>query len=292
MCCCRELVSELTGRMSALEHEGGQVEEEELGALTAKDLESPGTVSEGGRSLGLNSCHSTSSGQALLSQGKREKDVYIEDQLEGEHDCQIGRFTFPCLRPCLNIKVFVFCMCLLMVVATAVSTGYLNSVITTIEKRFEIGSSVSGMIAASYEFGSLVSVIFVSYLGSNRHIPKWIGMGVLVMGIGSLLFALPHIIAPKYTLQSGMSINSTDENICRGSPEKPGGLCIDEHSGNGGYVFLLIAAQILIGTGGTPILTLGITYVDNHVAKEKSPAYLGMWVSLFGVFCVCLCVTF
>jgi hypothetical protein len=52
--------------------------------------------------------------------------------------------------------------------------------------------------------------------------------------------------------------------------------CIDEHSsGNVGYVVLLIAAQILIGTGGTPILTLGITYVDNHVAKEKSPAYLG-----------------
>ncbi|XP_076456638.1 solute carrier organic anion transporter family member 5A1-like [Babylonia areolata] len=169
-------------------------------------------------------------------------------------------------------------MCVLLVVATAVSTGYLNSVITTIEKRFEIGSSVSGMIAASYELGSLISVIFVSYLGSNRHIPKWIGIGVIVMGGGSLLFALPHIIAPKYTLQSGMSVNATDENICGRDlkQEGVGGLqCIDdEHSGNWGYVFLLIAAQVLIGTGGTPILTLGITYVDNHVAKESSPAYL------------------
>ena len=269
-----------TGRMAEQWREGGRMDGEELGgALTVRDLESPGAESHGDQSL-PDSCLSASSNHVLLPQDKREKQVYIDDQLEleEEHDCQIGRFSFPCLRPCLTIKVFVFCMCLLMVVATAVSTGYLNSVITTIEKRFEIGSSVSGMIAASYELGSLVSVIFVSYLGSNRHIPKWIGMGVLVMGIGSLLFALPHIIAPKYTVQSGMSINSTDENICRGGPEKlAGGHCIDEHSGNWGYVFLLIAAQILIGTGGTPILTLGITYVDNHVAKEKSPAYLGGW---------------
>ncbi|KAK7091377.1 solute carrier organic anion transporter family member 5A1-like [Littorina saxatilis] len=255
---------------------------EELGALTAKEAETPGAVSEGERSLGQESFTSGcsgSSGRVLLQRGKREKDVYIDAhaELEEDHDCQIGKYSFPCLRPCLNVKVFVFCMCLLLVVSTAVSTGYLNSVITTIEKRFEIGSSVSGMIAASYELGSLISVIFVSYLGSNRHIPKWIGIGVLVQAFGSLLFALPHVIAPKYTLQSGMSANSSDENICRvpGS-EGGGGNCgIDsDQSGNWGYVLLLISAQVLIGTGGTPVLTLGITYVDNHVAKEKSPAYL------------------
>lgn len=241
-------------------------------------LESPGAVSEGGESNV--SGYSNNSRKALLPSRDGVGHVYIEQQpsLAEDHECQFGRWSFPCLRPCLTVRIFVFFMCSLLIVATAVSTGYLNSVITTIEKRFEIGSSISGMIAASYEMGSLISVIFVSYLGSNRHIPKWIGIGVLVMGIGSLLFALPHIIAPKYTLQSRMSTNLSDENICK----RPGQdslyegqmRCIDENSGNWVYVVLLISAQILIGTGGTPILTLGITYVDNHVAKEKSPAYL------------------
>lgn len=252
----------------------------ELRAFVPKDLESPGADSNvSGYTVSSNvSGYTVSSEKGLLAGGQREKDLYIEEQLdqEDEHDCQIWRYRFPRLRRCLNVKFFVLCMCLLLVVATAVSTGYLNSVITTIEKRFEIGSSISGMVAASYEMGSLISVIFVSYLGSNRHIPKWIGIGVILMGVGSLLFALPHVMAPKYTLQSRMSVNSSDENICRGESSKhiDSIHCIDEHSGNGGYVFLLIAAQILIGTGGTPILTLGITYVDNHVAKEESPAYL------------------
>ena len=181
-----------------------------------------------------------------------------------------------CAQPCLSVKMFVLCMCLLLVVSTAVSTGYLNSVITTIEKRFEIGSTVSGIVAASYEMGSLIAVVFVSYLGSNRHIPKWIGVGVILMGIGSLMFALPHIVAPKYTLLTGMSVNSTQENVCSRSHD---GLsddrCVEKISGHFGYVVLLIAAQVLIGTGGTPILTLGITYIDNHVVKENSPVYLG-----------------
>ena len=58
--------------------------------------------------------------------------------------------------------------------------GYVNSVITTIEKRFEIGSLWSGLIAASVEIGCLVAVVFVSYLGGCRHIPDWIGCGAIL----------------------------------------------------------------------------------------------------------------
>lgn len=40
--------------------------------------------------------------------------------------------------------------------------------------------------------GNLFLIVFVSYFGSKLHRPKIIGIGSFVMGIGSILTALPH----------------------------------------------------------------------------------------------------
>lgn len=253
--------------------------------IISESVETPGGVSIGNDSIV--SDYSVSS-QSHFLRGKTEKDEYVKSRLkveiihevlEDNRPCGIGKCRPGIFQSLANIKTFVICMCLLMVTSGTMSTGYFNSVITTIEKRFEIGSSISGLIAASYEFGSLVTVIFISYLGGRRHIPKWISYGIFLMAFGAFLFALPHIIAEKYTVHRGISSNATEENICKlvdevtssGYKEK----CIGETSGNWVYVLILISAQVLIGTGGTPVLTLGTTYVDNHVQKEKAPVYLG-----------------
>ena len=76
--------------------------------------------------------------------------------------------------------MFVFLLSMLVTMQQALSSGYLNSVITTIEKRYEIPSSISGIVASMYEIGNVGTVIFVSYLGSRRHIPTWIAMGELL----------------------------------------------------------------------------------------------------------------
>ena len=75
------------------------------------------------------------------------------------------------------LQVFVLLLSLLVTLQQALSSGYLNSVITTIEKRYEIPSSLTGVIASFYEIGNMLTVIFVSYLGSRRHVPVWIGRG-------------------------------------------------------------------------------------------------------------------
>lgn len=40
--------------------------------------------------------------------------------------------------------------------------------------------------------GNLLVILFVSYFGAKLHRPKLIGIGCFVMGIGSILTALPH----------------------------------------------------------------------------------------------------
>lgn len=239
--------------------------------LPGEDVGTPGNVSQ----VSSVSAHS----RCLLIKGNTQRDVYIASGLDStqEEDPRfgIGKWRPKCLQRCCNIKAFVVCMSVLLAVSGTLSTGYLNSVLTTIEKRFEIGSSISGLIAASYEFGSLVAVVFISYLGGRRHIPVWIARGIFFMGLGAFLFTLPHFIAEKYTVYRGISANNTEENICKIDSGSLIDGCIDNDSGNLVYVMILISAQIMIGTGSTPILTLGTTYVDNHVHKDKAPAYLG-----------------
>ena len=82
-----------------------------------------------------------------------------------------------------SFQVFVFLLSILVTLQQALSSGYLNSVITTIEKRYEIPSSISGIIASMYEIGNVITVIFVSYLGSRRHIPVWLGIGKIRMSV-------------------------------------------------------------------------------------------------------------
>lgn len=197
-----------------------------------------------------------------------------------------------------NIRVFVFLACMLVTLQQALSTGYVNSVITTIEKRFDIPSRVSGAISSSFEIGNLLTIIFVSYLGSHRHIPVWIGKGTIVMAIGSFVFSLPYFMdqSNSPTIYKLNVTRIEDENTCQmptaamvpehsshfiNPPLSPDAeqSCIDGSSSNALYIFIFMCAQILIGCGGTPIFTLGTTYIDDHVRKESSSMYIGCMYS-------------
>lgn len=81
-----------------------------------------------------------------------------------------------------------------------VVNGFVNIVITTIEKRYGMNSFESGLIAGGYDIASFICLIPVTYFGGriNSSKPRWLGFGVIVMGVGSLIFASPHILYGKY----------------------------------------------------------------------------------------------
>ncbi|KAG1661615.1 Solute carrier organic anion transporter family member 3A1 [Nymphon striatum] len=231
------------------------------------------------------------------------------EMTEDSKDCGFWRFRPQFLQKFANIQVFVFISCLLVALQQMLSSGYFNSVITTIEKRFDIPSAVSGTIASTYEIGNLVTIIFVSYLGTHRHIPVWIGKGTLLMGVGAIFFALPHFIDQQYNFSGSYGEEGKDGKInitllyskwdedtsCKaavhgsaiGSSEFETDQCADDRSSSGLYVFIFMLAQILIGCGGSPIFTLGTTYIDDHVKKESSSMYIGCIYSMvaFGLVC-------
>ena len=210
-----------------------------------------------------------------------------------------------------DIRCFTFFMCLIVMLTNALTVGYRNSVITTIEKRFEFSSVFSGVLSGCLELGSLITTLFVSYFCAKSHIPRCVAISSLCCVVGSLLYALPHLLSGSYTLNNKVMNKSMDDLLCKpvyytnnnnsiieqqqqhlqlnAQPQKAAGdtvisflkkfdidiaKCLIKPS-NMGHFTVLILANVLIGSSSAPLYTLGTTYIDSHVTKDNASIYLG-----------------
>ncbi|ETN63617.1 organic anion transporter [Anopheles darlingi] len=179
-----------------------------------------------------------------------------------------------------------------------VVNGFINVVITTIERRFGLRSTQTGLVASGYDIASFLCLVPVSYFGGRLGAskPRWIGWGVAVMGLGAFVFALPHFLVGQYRA------TNSDRNVCtlaaaalsNGTSASVAALIEECHSAgglpmaNGGgqtstmesenlswNVWFFFTAQLLLGAGASPLYTLGVTYIDENVSKKMSSVYLG-----------------
>uniref|UniRef100_A0A672ICZ7 Solute carrier organic anion transporter family member n=1 Tax=Salarias fasciatus TaxID=181472 RepID=A0A672ICZ7_SALFA len=164
----------------------------------------------------------------------------------------------------------LFFLCVASFLQGMIINGFINTVVTSIERRFDLRSYQAGLIASSYDIAACVCLAFVSYFGGTGHKPRWLGWGVLVMALGSLVFALPHFTTPPYQVslpeQTGMCLANRTSR-CQ---DKEGG-------GQSSYRFVFMLGQFLHGVGATPLYTLGVTYLDENVNSNYAPVYIGIF---------------
>ncbi|KAG1944825.1 solute carrier organic anion transporter family member 3A1 [Pimephales promelas] len=182
-----------------------------------------------------------------------------------------------------NIKIFLVAECALMLAQGTVG-AYLVSVLTTLERRFNLQSADVGVIASSFEIGNLALILFVSYFGAKAHRPRLIGCGGIVMALGALLSALPEFLTSQYLITDTWS-KELGRDVCSNA-SKTDETCGNRANTNMMYL-LLIGAQVLLGIGATPVQPLGVSYIDDHVRKKDSSLYIGILFStlVFGPAC-------
>ncbi|XP_031228838.1 solute carrier organic anion transporter family member 4A1 isoform X4 [Mastomys coucha] len=186
--------------------------------------------------------------------------------------CGWQAFTPKCLQVFNTPKGFLFFLCAASFLQGMTVNGFINTVITSIERRFDLHSYQSGLIASSYDIAACLCLTFVSYFGGNGHKPRWLGWGVLVLGIGSLVFALPHFTAGRYEVEmdeglgTGMCLTNQSHVECK-----------DSASGLSSYRLIFMLGQLLHGVGATPLYTLGVTYLDENVKSSYSPIYIAIF---------------
>ncbi|XP_069819809.1 solute carrier organic anion transporter family member 1A2-like [Dendropsophus ebraccatus] len=182
-----------------------------------------------------------------------------------------------------RLKVFLFALSFAFI-TKSLAFVYSRSMITQIERRFNIPSSLVGVIDGSFDIGNLLVITLVSYYGTRFHRPRMIAIGCLIMFLGSCLTATPHFIMTRYQYEGAAAYSSDNftshQHLCLANqsrataPEVPE-VCQAGSSESLMWIFVLIG-NILQGIGETPIEPLGLSYVDDFAKPENSPFYIGI----------------
>ncbi|XP_037059344.1 solute carrier organic anion transporter family member 1A5-like [Peromyscus leucopus] len=181
-----------------------------------------------------------------------------------------------------KIKMFLLALAVAYV-AKSLSGAYMNSMLTQIERQFDIPTSIVGLINGSFEIGNLLLIIFTSYFGMKLHRPLMIGVGCVVMGLGCFLMSLPHFLMGRYEYEKSISPASnlsSNSFLCSGNrtqtlmPPHDPKECIKEIKSSM-WIYIMVG-NVIRGAGETPIMPLGISYIEDFAKSENSPLYIGI----------------
>ncbi|XP_061617558.1 solute carrier organic anion transporter family member 1C1-like isoform X1 [Phyllopteryx taeniolatus] len=187
---------------------------------------------------------------------------------------------------CSKFKLFLASMAFAYF-AKAFGGAYMKSSITQIERRFDIPSSLIGVIDGSFEMGNLLVIAFVSYFGAKLHRPRLIAIGCMIMSVGSFLISLPHFLQGPYKYETSMihntQVNGTESILpCSSNhsltdvddtPDLATRADCEKAAGSSMWVYVFLG-NILRGIGETPIMPLGVSYLDDFSKEENTPFYL------------------
>ena len=121
--------------------------------------------------------------------------------------CGLGRFCSPgWLQRFASKQMFLAVFCLACVLQGMFYT-YFVSVLTTIEKLFQIQSKTTGIIMSATEIGQIGGSLILTYYGGQGHRPKWIGWGMVLFAASSFLCSLPHFIFWRVKPITGQTSN-------------------------------------------------------------------------------------
>ncbi|KAK5976168.1 Solute carrier organic anion transporter family member [Trichostrongylus colubriformis] len=148
--------------------------------------------------------------------------------------------------------------------------------LSTLERRFKMSSTQTGIISSWYDFAVLLVVFPVCQWGNSGHKGRWIGWGGVVMALGSLTCTLPHWLISPYK-PDHFANNVTDFGQCT-LREMEEASCEQESltSYLNPYFLLFILGQTLHGVGSTPLFSIGTTFIDENVTQKASPVYLAV----------------
>lgn len=170
-------------------------------------------------------------------------------------------------------RYLLLCLCGASFIQGMIVNGLISVVISTLEKRYSLSSSESGLISSSYDIMSAISLIPISYFGGIGVKSRYISLGLLSIAAGSFTFSLPHFTSNLYNFG-----RSDDNQLCtiNGSSTcsvtaSTSNLSVSD------YKFVFYLAMLMMGVGSVPLFTLAQPYLDESVPVQSASLYLGIY---------------
>ncbi|CAH1405085.1 unnamed protein product [Nezara viridula] len=185
---------------------------------------------------------------------------------EENTNCGFEWYSPQWLQGLASKKMYVLVYGFLGMNQTAIGSYFIGT-ISTIEKRFKLPSSASGLIASAWDLGALCTVVSLTYLGAGSHKARWVSACSIIAAISCYLRYLPYLLyGPQENLF--LSSNSTI-SLCNTSVED-NHYCSFNSEGFTTWL-ILITANIGLGVGTSTYNTLGAAYLDDNSLKNKTP---------------------
>lgn len=187
----------------------------------------------------------------------------------GKTRCGWGPFSPDCCQTFRKPVWFLFWLSWGGAMQGLIVNGFVNVVISTIERRFDLSSTESGAIASCYDIAAVICLIPVSYLGGRGQKPLYLGVGFLILAIGSFTFSIPHFSTDTYQYGDANGIGCV-----KGSNDTG---CGQSSRSLSDYKYVFFLGQLLHGVGATPLYTLGTVYLDENLPVRSAALYQGIF---------------
>ncbi|XP_054164674.1 solute carrier organic anion transporter family member 74D-like [Oppia nitens] len=167
--------------------------------------------------------------------------------------------------------------------------SYMISSLTTLERRYAIGSVLMGLVLIGDDISVLIFEPFIGYIAHRLHRPRMLFLGQVLSGIGCYVAASLYLIygPPDHQSNNILTTNNTNKSAVDFCEVNPLADQIDDCQASNVLpsttqhnvvipVLFLFVSTFLSRLGTSAYYIIGLPFIDDIVKKKNSPFVLSL----------------
>ncbi|XP_052777045.1 solute carrier organic anion transporter family member 4C1-like [Mya arenaria] len=205
---------------------------------------------------------------AVTPEHERQEGTRDSKQVPVETRCGYYSCRPVFLQRLNNPPMLCCCLCVYTLVHGFAINGINNVNTTSYERRFDLTSSSVGWITSSYDISAATCGVVIGFYGSRRRKGRILTLAFILSSLGSTCMYLPHFITPSYEW------GQEKAHLC--SEEESKSPCVETNDALSNFLVLFVLGQLLHGIGGSTLITVGYSFIDDSVPAASSPMYISI----------------